>query len=366
MSDAHPTAVDGEKCYAILGWSDWKDSLAGQDFMPYYGWFKLNNTTFAKGDGSTVTSIFDESMPMKNYLKQLNNLWNEGYIHPDSVNMDYSTAKAKIDSGHGLITAVEWMGGKYNDLSTDETGNMTVWAKDFEVYINSDSPVGSNRVLAISKDCTNIDAALRFINWYYSPTAYNIIKNGPEGYLWEYADDGTQVFKEDGIERYRTNREEIGSGGDLFVAQQFINEQPYTAYVINPTTGQPLYHEYWDSFYETEQRWGQLEWRKQTGYTRTVDMAAAQGAKTKSTAFSLMPSIDPSLEATNTAIADAWYTYSWKLLMAKDDVEFEALWKEFEKDCKDLGDDATFEWYKTEFEKAQTQADKYPLNKTWE
>lgn len=367
MADANPIAEDGDKCYGIVGWNDWKGSLLGQNFMPYYGWFALNNSTvYAKGDGSSVVSVFDEAIPMKTFLKNMNNMWNTGYIHPDSLTMDYSTAKPLFDSGHGLLVAQEWMGGKYNDLSTDETGNMTVWAQDFEIYINSNAAVGENVSVGIAKDCDDLDAALRFLNWYFSPTAYNIVKNGPEGYLWEYTDDGKQIFTADGIEKYRTNREEIGSGGDLFNAQQFLNAQPYTTFVENPTTGQPLYHEYWNAFYETEKRWGQLEWRKVTGYTRTVDMAFALGCKTKSSAFNLVPAIDTSLEASLNAISDAWDTYTYKLLVAKDDAEFESLWNEAQKECNDLGQKEVYEWYKAQFEQALNTADKYPLNMDWD
>lgn len=368
MNDINKTAADGDPCYVIVGWNDW-DHPFGGNLLPYYGWFGLSGslTVVAKGDGSQVASIFDESVPFKEIMRQFNDLYNNGYVHPDSITMSYGTAKPIFDEGHGIFTYVEWMGGKYNDIHTDETGNMTVWADDFEIYINADSPVGSTQCIGISSDCKDLDAALRFLNWYYSPTAYNLVKNGPEGYLWEYTDDGKQTFTADGIEKYRTNREEIGSGGDLFTAQQFLNAQPYTAYVINPTTGQPLYHEYWDAFYETEKRWGQLEWRRQTGFTRTVDMAVAEGAKTKSTTFSLLPSLDPDLEPVRGALNSAFKSYTWKIATeAKDEAEFEKLWTEFREECDALGQEDVFNWYKTNFEAAQELAEQYPLKTSWD
>lgn len=372
MNEANPTAMgvqatgtdDGKPCYAIVGWDD--NNAFAMNWLPYYGWFNLSRTVVAKGDGSQVLSIFDDSLPTKQMLKNLNDLWRNGYVHPDSSDMDYATAKPIFDNGHGLMISVEWMGGKYNDIHTDETGNMTVWADDFDIYINADAAVGNKQCIGISSDCENLDAALRFLNWYYSPTAYNLVKNGPEGYLWEYTDDGKQTFTADGIEKYRTNREEIGSGGDLFNAQQFLNAQPYSTFVLNPTTGQPLYHEYWDAFYETEQRWGQLEWRRTTGFTRTVDMARANGAKTKSMAFSLIPTVDPDLEQTVGALQTAWKTYSWKMAKAEDDDAFEKLWNECKEECDALGQEDVLNWYTEKFEEAQKLAEQYPLKTSWD
>ncbi|MBO5197477.1 MAG: hypothetical protein J6B85_03040 [Lachnospiraceae bacterium] len=367
MRDAHPTTEEGKPVYVYCGWSDWGTALWDR-LMWMLGYQNVGGTTtiWAKRDGSDMGTQLEEGSDLYRVLKCINDLWRNGYIDPDTPTQKYEVAKPKTDNGQGLFMAAEWMAGKYNDLH-EGTGFAMVNAEEFDIGITAPSAVNGNSSIAIAasvaKDQEKLDGALRFLNWFYSPTYYNVTKNGPEGYLWEYNDEGEMTFTEDGIQKYRNERVGIpGSTGEgqLFVGQNVINAQAYTAYTYNPTTGQRLYHEYWDEFLETDTRWD--EWRSDYGVTTTYDWAVEQGDITvQSTAFSMMDTMPSDIQQLNNALIETWRSYGWELFVADSDEEFDEIWKEAGEDLEDLGIGDVLEWCTVEFQTAKELADKYPL-----
>nr|WP_300836909.1 extracellular solute-binding protein [uncultured Acetatifactor sp.] len=365
-----PTGIRGD-VYSILGWGkDAKDPLGMFNWPNYYGWWRVDGSyaVYAKGDGSQIATIFEDGELkdiVKAALKGYMTLNQGGYISPDTISTDWTTARPRLIRGEGLFAPVKWMGESYTARHADgDTGMYPIVADDMDIYLSANSPIGTGYSLAIAANCEDIEGALRFLNWFYSPFAEMIIYNGPEGYMWEYDENGNAVLCEDWSERLDAAGDAgLGSGGGLSIGRQFINTAPYTMMTKDPKSGQTLYHQYWQGMYDIEQAWGVLEWRKINNCTTVADFVENRGGVPKSDAFSYTVGItDNNLTMMSSSVNDAWTVASAKMVEAKSDEEFEALWEEFEKDCNDYGLDQVATFIKEDFAGALDIASDYPLH----
>ena len=146
----------------------------------------------------------------------------------------------------------------------------------------------------------------------------------------------------------------------MFAAQSVIGIQAYTPYTINPTTGQPLYHEYWEEFLKTDTRWD--EWRADNDVITTYDWAVSQGDITvQSTAFSMMGAMPDALQMLNDTLTTTWRTYAWEMFVADSEAEFDEIWDKAVEDMETLDIQSVVDWCSTTFENAKAMADEYPL-----
>lgn len=367
MRDYQPINENGDKVYVYCGWNDWGTSSLADDLRAVMGYETLAGTytVYTTRDGSVVSDLRDKGSVLYRCVKAVNDLWNGGYIDPDTISQGYSVAKPKTDNGQGLFMGVEWMGGKYNDIHPGKTGFALVCADEFDIGINAPSAVcdgGIGIAASVAKDPAKLEAALRFLNWLYTPYSYDLQMNGPEGYLWEYNDEGKAVFTADGIQKYRIDREGIpGStgAGQLFVGRNVINRGVWTYDTINPIHGEAMNHEKWTEFLKTDTRFD--EWRADNGVITTYEWAAAQGDITqKTTAFGMMGVMPDDIQTLKNATTEAWHTYLWELMVCKPE-KFDELWDEATEELKALGNDDLLKWCKDELATAMAKASKYPL-----
>ena len=364
---------DRQPVYSILGWGkDANDPLGMFNWPNYYGWWRVDgsNIVYAKGDGSQVATIFEDG-ELKDIvqaaLKGYMTLNNGGYIAPDSITMNWNDAKPKLVKGEGLFAPVKWMGESYTAKKSHieaETGMYPIVADDMEIYLAANAPVGSAYSVAISANCDDIDGALRFLNWLYSPFAEMIIYNGPEGYIWEYDENGYAKLCENWRENLDSAPESgLGSGGGLSTGRQFLNLTPYTLSTKDPKSGQTLYHQYWQGMYDVEEAWGVLEWRKINNCTTVAEFAENRGAERKSDAFSYTVGVtsDNGMDMIHSSVNNLWKTEAAKMAQCKDEAEFETLWANFEKECNDNGLDIVADYIKEDFKNALDIASQYPL-----
>lgn len=62
-------------------------------------------------------------------------------------------------------------------------------------------PGGGDSFITISSACKNIDAACALINCMFDPAFTISYMNGPQGEVWDYAEDGTPEFLEGAMRR---------------------------------------------------------------------------------------------------------------------------------------------------------------------
>ena len=76
-------------------------------------------------------------------------------------------------------------------------------------------------------------------------------------------------------------------------------------------------------------------------------------------AINMVPTADHELELIINDIGEVVKKYSWKMVYAKEEAEFERLWDEMTDQAEELGIDQVTEYYTREWEKALRLVEEY-------
>jgi putative aldouronate transport system substrate-binding protein len=217
-----------------------------------------------------------------------------------------------------------------------------------------------DRFFGIGTKAKDLDAALRFFNWFYSYEGQTLLQNLPEGVLWEKGGDSKAKIKSSAWD-YLSNTvpiPEIG-GSRMNDAYGIINTNIFNGGVINPVTGRPMGMGLWPDYieYNTASNVLMQNWAKtHNGYFIIEDYLRDTKSKQASEvnlAYSFMPTISEELNQLSVQIGDIFQPIAWKMVYAKDEAEFESLWKDLQKQAEIMGIQRIIDWGKAAWVEAQ-------------
>jgi putative aldouronate transport system substrate-binding protein len=132
---------------------------------------------------------------------------------------------------------------------------------------------------------------------------------------------------------------------------------------INPETGEPINYRLWASTVEyrlSAQTKLQQDWTAATGEISTLDYVLnTDKAIEIPLAQSLIPVITDDISALASRVGDIVKTNSWKMIFAKDDAEYAALYAEMLEKAEGLGMEAVYAWSLENWETAKSIGAKY-------
>ena len=138
----------------------------------------------------------------RQYLTQMHEWYEKGYITKDFTSLDSNTRRTKFDSGEIAVLA-DAIVATFNravkagnpiistPYTTVERGATLHWI-DADVeprWINNENTT------AISAKCENVEAALRFLDFAYSEEGIELLNWGVEGVNWDWV-DGQRVYND--------------------------------------------------------------------------------------------------------------------------------------------------------------------------
>lgn len=372
MQDAYPTTEDGQKVYGLVLYGDWdiltmKVATVTSEF---YGkdleYLSLLHQVSADGNGEAI-SILEDTSDYKRTLKFYYQANQMGILDPDSLTQTWDTVLDKYNNGRILFANWAWAGSGYNTSehvnADNPTGYASVWADDFTIPVESDSITGaSDRLLNVSANCQNKDAVMRFLNWYLSYEGQEFCCNGPQGGLWDEDESGKRYITDAGW-NIIDNGLEIPQGGIVSALNLALSDRPMWKEVVNPETKQTIDYSYWEDSLTHGRSKLQQDWSsKHDGALDMIEAAQNAGGKQliKTTqAVHMISPLPDDLQTIQNQIGDQVKTISWKMVYAKDDAEFEQLWKELQNTAKTLGIDQLTTWMNTELNNAKEKLSKY-------
>lgn len=144
-------------------------------------------------DGTVETWITSDEY--KDMLMWLNKMYTEGLIDPEIFTQDYAKYAAKM--------AGQLMGLFFNqaDDTFDSTGFKGIApfeGKSDKQFVNSQPIARGNGVFAISADCENKEAAMRWVDYFYGEEGSIFLRYGVEGKTMNFDEDGVPQYV-DGI-----------------------------------------------------------------------------------------------------------------------------------------------------------------------
>jgi putative aldouronate transport system substrate-binding protein len=365
MMEAKPVADDGTKTWGTILNSGSDGSYWGnmQIWYRFQGYNELQLPYLIETDmiNEKYYSILELGKDSAYYkgLQWYNKAYREGVMDPDSINNDRESQKAKVEKSKACMvpsgTLAGWAG--YRPIYVPgQKLNQEIW----------DSPYGRTFYLVVNSKTKNLEASLRLLDTFADAEAFFQIWTGTEEEgMWEYGPDGKIVPTQYGIDAYVkstggqpiyfTNGEELKLWNDSWI----VKGHKDIPHLIGPD-GQPRDLRGMGTWVEikaiTDNSEDAIQWRESMGFKNFTALLKEKNAFTLVSGLDFVNGFasapDDVMKLTLSAIKDVVTSTSWKMVYAKTDAEFEALWDQMIKDCKDLGAEEIVQWRMDDLEKA--------------
>ena len=224
-SDANPVMEDGTAVipYTILC-EDWRYYCLenAPEFLDGYP-----NDGSVIVDPDTLTVIdYNVTDTAKEYFKKLNEEYAKGIIDAESFTQTYDEYISKLSTGRVLGMVDQWWNFAYSvedamkQTGLDEQGcqyvplPITISRDVQNQWHTSGDVLNVSSGLAITKDCSDVEKALQFVDDLLSPEIHNLRFWGVEGVDYNVGDDG--IF-------YRTEEQRINVTNSVYKVSHICN-----------------------------------------------------------------------------------------------------------------------------------------------
>lgn len=353
MQDLQPYSDSGEPVYAFSFFKDWDANLMNAAKQPacLYGYDEYG-FILLRADNFEYQSIIDEDSLYVRNLRFFFEANQMGLVDPESVAQNYNTLFEKYEDGQVLFSPWPWLGqAAYNtDEHTSEgKGFMIVPISDMEVYSYGCRPEGNAKtVIAIGSNAQDPERFADFVDWLYSPEGILLNSAQPtsdstaglEGLMWEMTKDGpvlTEFGKDALIRKEEVMIPEEYGGGTWSDGVSVLN---YKSVVLTDLdeNGYPYAYKLWDSVRSLQQNALWDDW------STFMDAQSSIEYLTKNDQIVIAPGCNFS-EVTETSeittirsqCRSVIVDYSWRMVFAEDEEEFNSLLKEMQDTVNSLG-----------------------------
>lgn len=337
MMKNHPTNATGDKCYPLSLWADWDggDNMLGiANVVQLTTWYgeKIKGSAILKKD-NTFTKLTDKTATYYKLLKFLNTAYQRGLVDPDSGTQDWNAACDKMKAKQVYLMWYSWQVGFTNDTASLNDGSAFIFVpvSDQTYYSDSDTYFGSGRVIGVGSKVKGdkLKKVMEFLDWYASPEGAVYQHDGLKDFNYSVGSDGKYTLMNDNaLAANLPVPAEYGGGGysDGFNA---INQWIVDSTNINPLTGEKYASTYWSTYKEATMTNMKKAWQTRFGAEEPVEYMKKNGKLLISPSVSVALLDDPSdisviRNQCNQLLCDS----SWKMIFAKTDAEFDAMWDE--------------------------------------
>jgi multiple sugar transport system substrate-binding protein/putative aldouronate transport system substrate-binding protein len=345
IQDLHPTNAAGDPSYGITLWPDW-DGTSIENVNQLTKWYgqEVNGSILLDASGEML-ELTDDAGAYRKILQFYFEANQAGVVDPDSGTQNWDSVNSKFNSKRAFLIWNDWQQGFWNTTDRGNAGENYMMApiNDMSIYQPSDPFFGSGRAFAVgTKDPERQKRVMMLLDWMSSPEGLETIHGGIKGFTYEDAADGNgYVRTEIGEIALMDNSpvpEEFG-GGFYADGMLQINQWTVAGWAINPKTGYTYVANGWPAEVEKAQTTTTREWSERFDAADPVDYLV------KNNKVAVVPFVNVNLAPDPTDIAlirsncgtlvkDA----SWKMVFAKDQAEFDAIWNTLKEDL------AGFDW----------------------
>ena len=347
IKKAHPTNEAGDPAYPFSLWPDWDggDGMMGiANVVQLTTWYgeKGKGSVILQPDGKTFKPVTDKTAAQYKILKFLNKAQTMGLVDPDSGTQDWNAACAKMSAGQVDIMWYSWQVGFWNTIDRLNAGTAFIYipVKDQRYYADSDTYYGSGRVFGIGSkvDEAKYERILAFLDWYASPEGLTFQHDGIEGFNYEIGADGKFTLKNDNalMDNLPVPAEWGGAGyqdGNNAINQWFVD-----AISTNPSTGEPYNSQYWSSYKKATMTKMKEEWTAKFGASVPAEYMKKNNVLLVSPNVSVsLPSDTADISVVRGQCEETLEDYSWRMIFASSEAEFDSMWDEMVKQLEGLG-----------------------------
>lgn len=358
MLEKHPKNASGDPCYMASLWPDWDggdDMIGIANVVQLTTWYgeKIKQSLILKPDG-TFIPLTDKAGSYYKILKWWNTAYNRGLIDENSASQTWNEACAKMTAGQVYLFWYSWQVGFWNtnDRLADGSAFIYIPVKDQKYYAEADSFFGSGRMFAVGSKVTKDEykKIMEFLDWYASPEGAMLQHDGIEGFNYKKGEDGRYYeMNSNALVDNLPVPEEWGGGGWNDGNNQ-INQWIVSANSTNPLTGEPYSKQYWSTYKEANYTQMRKEWEAKFGAKEPAEYMKKNNILVISPNVSVaLPTDDNDISLIRGQCKDAVNKYSWQMIYAKTDAEFDKLWDDMCKELNGYGFDKLMQFDKEKY-----------------
>lgn len=346
--------------YALSLFKDWDgDVMQNTDGIKgLYGYQQLG-FCMTKVDGSDIQSVIDNDGIYVQSLEFFHEANQRGLVDPESTTQDFTTMQSKYEQGKVLYSLWPWLGaGVYNteEHMAEGKGFATATIGDMQCLEYGCMPYGKMGTgIMIGSKADDPARIAEFIDWLYSPEGVevsSIINSnacGPEGLTWEMK-DGEPVLTEFGEQAFVKNDQEMDitdewGGGSWIDGQSALNYKSVGIVDCDPDTGMCYNYKTWKDYQEKVATPLQEDWSKHNdGALNTISYLSENNKLLVLPGSTYaVPAYDTEVSAIKEQCKQIIVEYSWKMVFAADQAEFDSFLEEMQTTVKGLGYDQVLE-----------------------
>ncbi|MDQ0886374.1 putative aldouronate transport system substrate-binding protein [Paenibacillus sp. V4I9] len=364
MQQLSPKSDSGKPTYGFSLWSDWdgSGSMNVGSITALYGYgtgdgFNKADLILTKADEAKWQGLLDDDGYYLKGVKFFFDANKMGLLDPDSLTQKFSDVSNKYKDGQILFAQFPWVSSNYNTTEHTSAGKGFAFVPFGDEKMSSVGfkPQGGTWYWSIGAKTKYPERVMQFLNWLYTPEGVMVSSYGPKGLIWDIK-DGKPTLTDFGYKAITNsvNMPDEYGGGLYKDGVNQINNATISKSMINPETGEPYDYTMWTSYLNHNPDPVTKSWRDAMGALTVRDYVVKnnQVAVAPEYSSSEAPAEQPAdIKQKNSEVGKVIKEYSWKLMFAKDDNEFNSLKQQLITKAKGLGYDDVVKWQVDKYEK---------------
>jgi putative aldouronate transport system substrate-binding protein len=348
-----PKSDSGAQTYGMSLFHDWDGDMVMyvKALGALYGYDEFGFTLYDVNTQTAQPILDDNSMYIRS-LKFYNALYQKGLLDPDSMTQTYDDAVDAYQDGAAVFNIFTFLGADlYNtDAHTgDGKGMFALAADDMKPLCYGLNIFGGNRIWSIGANTEYPELCMAIINWTSTPEGVMTYLYGPQGLTWDYDANGNAYLTDLGVACKRDQTTELTGGtytGKFEDGTAKWNNSTWAPDSINQDgNGETFNYLFWKSWLDKPATKAMQAWKDYTGFACADDYLEDTGHISISLGTDYSMGVrDDELNTTWQQVKDCVKTYSWNLVYAKNDDEFNSILAEFISKAKEYGYDECVEW----------------------
>ncbi|MDF2484522.1 MAG: hypothetical protein K0R46_690 [Herbinix sp.] len=365
MVKLNPTSDSGAQTYGASLFKDWDGDMVMfvKATGALYGYDEFGFTLYNVATQEVQPILDDNSMYVRS-LRFYNALNQKGLLDPDSMTQTYDDVLNSYQDGGAFFNIFTFLG---RDLYNTEAhtaagkGMYALAADDMKVLTYGLNIYGGNRIWAIGANTEYPELCMAIINYMTTPEGTMLNYWGPKGVNWDYDANGKAFLTELGLacQKDVTTQMTGDYTGAYEDGQVKWNNTTWARDSVNPEgSGETYNYLFWESFKSQPTTVAEQKWKDYTGFMTPDDYLAQSNKMAISLGSGFtMDTRDDDLNTLWAQVAECVKSYSWQLIYAKTDAEFDTLLAEFQAKAKEYGYDTCIEWCQGQAEKRKAKED---------
>ncbi|MCL2377530.1 MAG: hypothetical protein FWC77_00230 [Defluviitaleaceae bacterium] len=355
MLELEPYNLYGQRNLGFSIFSDWDGNVSWpvrivtEMFGVTQDGFGFSEVNFA--NNNSITSIYDDNSYFRRAIRFFNQAHQMGIMDVDIITDTFSDYIEKANAGRILFQLLSWTSWAYE---TEETRNSMRSYKgvffDEARHIFPTPPyVGDNSWNAVSATSNHIDRALQLLNYMYNFDALWHLAWGEQGIAWDLTPAGRPYRTARGWEMFN-NHLPFDNGGFISEGLNVMNFFGMPWHVTHPRFNARMDELDWATTEHTPPDFAvDVSWREATGAFDSVEYAYNRGIFVTRPFIPPLPPMPDDLQRILDQVSAENYSFTYRMILANSDAEFDALWDELVHRAYGMGAAEVNDWVRDQF-----------------